>query len=200
MNPFSSFVSPMMTKVFAATVLIFITVIGLMYWQMSRLETKLTNQAETIGVQAQYMAQQTQTITDIENDKRQLNKQREASERALTENRKTNQELRKTDKLLRTEIDRLKYENSKINDYLDVVVSNDIIRLFRQSPQNSDCNQDSVCNASPSSNDANASTVYYTNESIVFYVLDLETALDSCNADKASLRLFFDDIKSLNNK
>jgi len=186
-----------MAKVFAGVVLFFITVIGLMYLDRTRMEKKMTDQIETIGIQAQFMAQQTQTITDIERDKAQLNAQQAASERVLAERLRTEQKSRHTEKLLRIEIGKLKHENAKLNDYLNIRLDPAIVQLFRQPPENSDCDKGAVCDAPSGAHDANAFAVY-TNESLVFYILDLESAIDSCNADKASTLKIYKQYEALN--
>lgn len=197
MSIFSKASTPLMAKALAVVVLIASTVIGLMAWNQSRMEKKMTDQIETIGIQAQFMAQQTQTITDIERDKAQLSAQQAASESVLGERLRTEQKSRHTEKLLRIEIGKLKHENAKLNDYLNIRLDPAIVQLFRQPPENSDCDKGAVCDAPTGTHDANAFAVY-TNESLVHYILDLESAIDSCNADKASTLKIYKQYEALN--
>jgi hypothetical protein len=110
------------TKALIAAIASLFIALGLIYWEMTLKEELITIQANKIGAQGQLISQQARTIADIEIDKAKLRARHGAADKVIEQNRLAQEKLLKTDKLLRTEIDRLKHERKEINEYLNVAV------------------------------------------------------------------------------
>lgn len=198
MSIFSSATSPIMAKAFAAFALVMFTALGLMYWQLTLKDNKIAEQAESIGAKEAQNAQLRQTIIDTESENKKLKQLNKISEDTIYNNRIVIDELMKDDKLHRIQIDRLKKENEEINAYANATAPIDVISLFRKPPcEAGDDNTKGICTTTEGVTKIDPNAVYPT-ESIIFYALDLETALDSCNADKASLRDFYTKVEAMN--
>ena len=143
---------------------------------------------ENIGHLEADISQYKQSIKEQEQENEKLRKRNTIVNDELVTHRKTIINLESRNQNQKYEIGRLKNENAEINDYLNAIVDIDIIRLFRKNPNETyHYNENGICGDTRSVANGNACAVYKT-ESIVNYALDLEKALDSCNADKAAAR------------
>jgi len=179
-----------MSRIYIAVILSLITALGIAAWHSSRLQEDNKNLSTTIGTQAQFIAQQTQTIHDIEKDKADLLAQYNNAQAVIESNRIDNLELNNNNRLLKRKLEDIEHENQTITDYVNDIVDHDIVKLLPLPPcRSGDNTKSGLCEDSEGAIGGNTRAIYRT-RSIINYAIDCSTAIRSCNLDKRSISEF----------
>jgi len=168
-----------------------------LYLQNKSLKEDKAALNEKVGGLEQSLAQSQQKVSELNKDLEAMLSQKAKDDKIIASNRKTIQKLTEETTKAKTQLTKVKNENKAIKDFLNMPVDYAIIGLFRKQTENHYYNESGLCHASESLSNGNTCPIY-TTESIINYALDLEKALNSCNADKASLREWLKSIQERN--
>lgn len=124
-----------MTKIFTGVTAILLIVIGLMSYQMTRYEEKISDRDKTIGDLSQSLEQQ----YAINNAQSEMilgyQEELEARDKIDMENELEKQKIQKENKSLALKLKRLKNEDPEASKYLDTVIPNSVfVSMFDQPP------------------------------------------------------------------
>lgn len=177
--------APYIAQIKIAIVVAFVVFIGLLFWRIHALEGDKAQLTEKVGSLSIQVNQHKQTIADQETEIARMREQKAIDDQIMAGNRQAIHALRRQNSQQKSEIGDLKRDNQETFDYLNTVVDSAIIRLFNVPASND--NENGIRDSPDGVNDGHPDAIYRT-ESIIVYALDLQTALKSCNEDKASLR------------
>ena len=161
-----------------------IAFIAFLLWERSQSQEREAMKDKQIGALTTVIQERNQKIEEIEKEKARLIWENQVTSEINVAHKKTVEGFRKSDRLLREEVDRLKVKNEALNKYIDAAMPHDVVRLFpvpdcETREDNRDENQ--ICKTADGAVVTKGNPRYPT-ESLINYALDCTVAFNSCRS------------------
>lgn len=172
-----------------AALLVVIFLAGL---HVSRLDSKIDKQVEQLATKQALIAAKDASISMYQKQANTLRDEIGRQERLLSDNKQTVISINNYNTVLKLRLEGLENENTEIKAFLDLVVDDSVVRLLHAGENSLPAN-DGIHSTTVIANGANAGTENLrpkvrSMKQVINYCQDMQQALHSCNADKASLR------------
>ena len=172
-----------------AALLVVIFLAGL---HVSRLDSKIDKQVEQLATKQALIAAKDASISMYQKQANTLRDEIGRQERLLSENKQTVISINNYNTVLKLRLEGLENENTEIKAFLDLVVDDSVVRLLHAGenslPANDGIHSTAILANGTDSSTENIQPKVRSMKQVINYCQDMQQALHSCNADKASLR------------